>query len=276
MAETLWEFRLVVKEIDAMRFSEKTALVTGSGRGIGKATAMMLGKDGAKVVFNDVSDDSLARANDEAKEAGIEAICINADVTKRDEVKGLVDKTIESYGKIDILVNNVGGSLGTPRFTEEISVEDWRRVIDFCITSQFLCCQAVAPYMQDRKYGRIVNVSSVAGPFGEPLIWSPSYSAAKSGVCAMVRQLALELGHDGITVNSIAQGDVMTERTQEIWESGLWPETREELDERYQRYPIKRVATAEEIANVVLFLVSDDAGYITGETVNCNGGQFMV
>ena len=92
----------------------------------------------------------------------------------------------------------------------------------------------------------------------------------------MVRQLALELGHDGITVNSIAQGDVMTERTQEIWESGLWPETREELDERYQRYPIKRVATAEEIANVVLFLVSDDAGYITGETVNCNGGQFMV
>ncbi|HBY92904.1 MAG: SDR family oxidoreductase [Ardenticatenaceae bacterium] len=259
-----------------MRFEGKVALVTGAGRGIGKAAAMMMAREGAVVVFNDIRDDLLAQAREEATAVGTEVLAINADVTRRPAVKAMVDQVIKSFGKIDILVNNVGGSLRTPRFIEQISLTDWWRVIDLCLTTQFLCCQAVVPHMQARKYGRIVNVSSVAGTFGEPLIWSPSYSAAKAGVLALTRQLALELGPDGITVNAIAQGDTTSERTQEIWASGLWPETMEELNQRYQRYPIKRPATPEEIAAVIVFLASDDSGYITGETVNCNGGQFMV
>ena len=164
----------------------KVALVTGAARGIGRETARVLAERGARVVVNDL--DRIGMAEDLARQLGAScAVAVKADVTDSAQVKGLVEDAVAAFGRIDILVNNAGGSLGTARFLEEVSDGDWRRVIELTLTSQFFAARAVAPRMKAQRWGRIVNVSSVAGVYGDAALWSPAYAAAKAGVCGFTR-----------------------------------------------------------------------------------------
>jgi NAD(P)-dependent dehydrogenase (short-subunit alcohol dehydrogenase family) len=229
---------------------------------------------GARVVFNDLHRINLAE--EFAKQYGNErALAVKADVTDSAEVKMLVDRTVQTFGRVDILINNVGGSLDTSRFLEQISDDDWHRVLQLSLTSQFYTVRAVAPHMKAQRWGRIVNVSSTAGVYGEQLIWSPSYAAAKAGVCGFTRQVAIELGRHNITVNAIAQGDTETERTRELWGSS-WPESPEERERRYRaKIPLQRPAQPPEVAHAIVFLASEEASFINGTTIDVNGGENM-
>ena len=231
-----------------MQLAGKVALITGANLGIGRSAAVVMAQEGAQVVLNDVDEGHSAQGAEETRFAGIEALRVKADVTVRREVEVMVAQAIERFGRIDILINSAGSRLDTSPFIEEISLQDWRRVVHQCLTTPFLCCQRVVPHMQTRGYGRIVNLSPMARVSGNPLLESCSYSAARAGVSALTRQLALELGPAGITVNAIVEDDLVCDSA------------------------IHSVAAAEEIASIIVFLSSDDASYITGETVHCKSG----
>jgi len=252
----------------------KVALVTGAARGIGAETARVLAERGARVVINDL--DRIETAEDLARKLGASrAVAVRADVCDPAQVAELVKVAATAFGGIDILVNNAGGSLGTPRFLEEVSDEDWRRVIDLTLTSQFFAARAVAPRMKAQRWGRIVNISSVAGVYGDAAIWSPAYAAAKAGVCGFTRQIALELGRHNITVNAVAPGGTATEHLREIWATN-WPESPDERERRWRAtIPLQRPAAPVEVANVIAFLASEDASFINGATVDVNGGERM-
>jgi 3-oxoacyl-[acyl-carrier protein] reductase len=254
--------------------SGKVAVVTGAARGIGRETARIFAERGVKVLINDL--DRFAAAAELADQLGRDrALAVKADVTDAAQVAQMIEQAVSAFGSVHILINNVGGSLGTSRFVEGISDGDWRRVVDLCLTSQFYTTRAVAPLMKAQRWGRIVNISSSAGVFGERLVWSPAYAAAKAGVCGFTRQVAIELGRYNITVNAVAQGDTETERTREIWATD-WPETEEQRWARYQTFvPLQRPAAPAEIANVITFLASEEASFINGATVDVNGGELM-
>lgn len=252
----------------------RVALVTGAGRGIGARVAEVLVRRGASLAINDLHRyDAAASLADSL--GSDQAMALQADVTDPVQVEEMVRSVVARFGALHILINCVGGSLNTPRFLEEISAEQWRDVLDLSLTSQFYCSRASIPHMKRAGWGRIVNISSSAGVFGEPLGWSPAYAAAKAGVLGLTRQIALEFGPMGITANAVAPGDTETERTHELWESS-WPETPEQRGDRYARtVPLRRAASIDEVAETISFLASDAAGFVTGETINVNGGQFM-
>jgi 3-oxoacyl-[acyl-carrier protein] reductase len=252
----------------------RVALVTGAGRGIGRETVRVLAEKGARVVINDL--DGIDMAADLAEQLGKScALAIKADVTNPDQVKALVDKAAAAFGTIDILVNNVGGSLGTSRFLEQVSDSDWHRVVDLTLSTQFYTSRAVAPLMKAERWGRIINVSSTAGVYGDPAVWSPAYAAAKAGVCGFTRQIAIELGRYNITVNAVAPGTTETEHLREIWATN-WPESPEQREQRWKvTIPLQRPAKPAEIANVIVFLASEEASFINGATVDVNGGERM-
>ena len=258
-----------------MTFEGRVALITGSGRGIGKESAMQMARKGATIVLNDTDDSLLRQAEEDIKSTGSQVLAVNADVTKPDQVLDMITQASDLYGGIDILVNNVGGSLRTPRFLEEITEETWDRVVNFNLDSQFRCTKAVIPYMKQNNWGRIINISSSAGTHGEGKAWSPPYAAAKAGVLGLTKQVAIEFGRHGITCNAIAQGDTETERSKELWEEGLWPETPEEIRERYKDNPIPRFAKPSEVAAVVVFLASEEASYVNAETIMVTGGAWI-
>ncbi len=258
------------------RFAGRVAIVTGSGRGIGFQVARRLLAEGASVVVNDIDPDRLAGA---AKELGSPDAVMTSltDVTQAAAVSEMVGRTIDRFGRIDILANVAGGSsYGGPTGMRlmDFNLADWRRIFDLNLTSTFLCAKAVVPIMRSQGGGAIVNVSSVAGVRGEPGLWSPPYCSAKAGVQGLTRQLALEYGHDGIRANCVAPGDVLSERTYEYLRGevpGYFEDEATAL-QRYEHYPIPRFGEPAEQASVICFLASDDAAYITGETVNVNGG----
>ncbi|HBY92889.1 MAG TPA: hypothetical protein DEP84_02830 [Chloroflexi bacterium] len=258
-----------------MTFEGKVALLTGSGRGIAKEAALQMAAQGAAIVLNDIVEERLRQAEADVKATGADVLAVNADVTKPQQVQEMVARAVHIFGSVDILVNSAGGSLQTPRFLEEISEEDWARVVDFNLGSQFRCTKAVVPFMKKKGWGRIVNIASSAGTHGEPLAWSPAYSAAKAGVLGFTRQIAIELGRHGITCNAISQGDTETERSHELWAEGLWPETEEEIRERYKHHPIPRMARPAEVAAVITFLCSSEASYINAENIMVTGGAFI-
>ena len=258
-----------------MSFQGKVAFITGSGRGIGREAAVQMARKGADIVLCDVVEERLKQAEAEIQEAGARVLALRADVTAPQQVRQMVNQAVETLGSVDILVNNAGGSLETPRFLEQVSEEDWARVVDFNLGSQYRCTKAVVPYMKKKGWGRIVNISSSAGTHGEVLVWSPPYAAAKAGVLGFTKQLAIEFGRYGITCNAIAQGDTDTERTRELLDQGLWPETREDVQERYQHYPIPRPGKPKEIASVIVFLCSEEASYVNGETILVTGGAWI-
>jgi NAD(P)-dependent dehydrogenase (short-subunit alcohol dehydrogenase family) len=260
------------------RFEGRSAVVTGSARGIGYQVARILLSEGASVVINDIVEDRLA---DAAESLGADASRLTtavADVTQPAAAERLVSTAVESFGHLDILVNVVGGSYGAPHMRlMEFDLDDWYRILDLNLTSVFLCARAAVPHLRSAGGGAIVNVSSSAGVRGEPGLWSPVYCAAKAGVQGLTRQLAYEYGHDGIRANCVAQGDVLSERTYEYLtgvETGYF-EDLETSRIRYQKYPIPRMGEPVEVASAICFLASGEASYITGETLLITGGTYI-
>lgn len=240
---------------------EKVGIVTGAGSGIGKAIAKKLAQEGCNLVANDINETSLNNVVNEIQSLGYKAIGVKADVANKTEVELLVKTTIQKYGKIDLLVNNAGIYPASP--VTELKEEEWNRVIDVNLKSVFICSQEVVKYMIKQKSGAIVNIGSVDGK--EPPGGNAHYSAAKAGVMNITKTFALELAKYGIRVNCVAPGWVATPN---ILANDRWKMI-------INKIPIGRLAKAEEIADGVLFLLSDSSSYITGEILDINGGLMM-
>lgn len=244
----------------------KVAIVTGGGRGIGKQIALTLAREGASIVVADVIDmDSAAK---EIKDLGHDVITVKTDISNKKHVENLVETTISKFKRVDILVNNAGISRNASLL--ELSEEDWDIVIDVNLKGTFFVMQAVAKFMVEQKYGKIVNIASTGG-LNVVMPKQSSYAASKGGVIQMTKVCAKELGVYGINVNAIAPGAVVTDIT-------YMRRTPEEVEKNLQSVrdavSLHRVGETQDIADLVLFLASDDSSYITGQTINCDGGWF--
>lgn len=246
-----------------MRFQDKVAIVTGSGRGIGEEIATRLAREGAKVVVNDIDPINLDKTVKRLHDEGLQATGVQADVSKESECATLIEKTHQIYRRIDILVNNAGTVKVVPLVNE--SEESWQKVIDSILKSTFLCSRGAARVMIQQRYGRIINIGSrvVLGKAGRG-----AYSAAKAGVTGLTRTLALELAPHQITVNCVAPGFIDTEMTRRST-----PEGGPERTKLVSAIPLGRIGKPEDIAHAVLFLASDDAGWITGQNLFVCGGM---
>lgn len=246
-----------------MKFDGKTALITGSARGIGKAIAERLASQGARVVISDVMMDGAEKTVQEFKDNGYEAFAIKADVSNADDVKGLIKETVAKFQTVDIMVNNAGITRDTLMI--RMSEDDWDKVIDVNLKGAFLMTQATAKVMMKQRFGKIVNISSVVGQMGNA--GQSNYSASKAGLIGLTKSSARELAARGITVNAIAPGFIESEMTEKLPEA-----VRQDF---MNATALKRFGKPEDIAAAVAFLVSDDASYITGQVIAVNGGLLM-
>lgn len=249
----------------------KTVFLTGAAAGIGRATALRLAQEGMHVWISDRDPGALDATIQEAERLSLTLQGVQADSGIETEIRHAIERAFDATGRLDVLVNNAGGSLHTPyRFAEETD-EDWHRVMSLNLMGAVRACRAALPLMQRGGGGRVINYGSKAGRYGS-LIAGPNYAAAKGAIASLTRQLAMEYGPDGITVNCICPGVVLTPRT-----SGLWAERRsaEERERIVSEIPLRRHANADDIAGVVAFLASDDASFITGVALDVNGGQAM-
>jgi len=250
-----------------MNFRGKTAIVTGAGsaKGIGRDTALMLAEFGANVV---VADMDLAGAKERVKEIealGAKGLAVQTDVTDEASVESLTRKAISEFGTIDVLVNNAG--ITQPIKTIDMTTADFNRIINVNLTGTFIVTKAVMKEMMNAKYGRIVNMSSVSAKRGGGVFGGSHYSAAKAGVLGFSKALAREVMEYNITVNSVCPGAVDTEIRK-----GISDEKERAIVEGV---PMKRLATTREIAYSICFLATEEAGYITGEDIDINGGSHM-
>ncbi|ADB95506.1 3-oxoacyl-(acyl-carrier-protein) reductase [Candidatus Atelocyanobacterium thalassa isolate ALOHA] len=240
----------------------KVAIVTGSSQGIGRAIAIELASLGLKVVVNYAN--SKAAAEEVVKDIirnGGEAIAVQANIANLEDVKKLIDNTLNKFGRIDILVNNAG--ITRDKLLLRMKLDDWQTVIDLNLTGVFLCTQAVIKTMLKQKNGRIINVSSIVGEVGNP--GQANYSAAKAGILGFTKSVAKEVASRGITVNAIAPGFIKTNMTKDL-----------EKENVLQSIPLKRLGTPEEVAGLTRFLAVDpSAAYITGQVINIDGGMVM-
>lgn len=243
---------------------EKVALVTGASRGIGAATALRLANDGCAVAVNYRGSSSEAEAVVKRIESlGRRAIALQADVGDPAEARQLVERAAAELGGLNILVNNAGYSQHAD--LEGLKLGDWERMLRVGLTAAFVCAQAAVPYMKKASWGRIVNVASLRAMTGSD--HGAHYASAKAGIIGLTKSLALELAKHKITVNAVSPGYTRTEMTREALEKhGV---------EIAKKIPLGRPAEPEEIAAVVAFLASEEASYITGETINVNGGIYM-
>lgn len=248
-----------------MTLEGRVALVTGAGRGIGKAIALAFARKKAHVVINDICPkDELERV---AKEISFEegaCIGIQADVSLSDEVKKMIGQVERTFQRLDVLVNNAGiirrGTI------ETVTEEDWDRVVSVNLKGTFNCCKAVVDIMKRQKSGKIINVSSVAGKMGD-ITSAPGYGPSKAAIDALTKTLARQLAQYGINVNAVAPHAIETEMSAE------WSE--EKRRSIIEAIPLKRLGEPEDVAEAVLFLASDKASFITGEILDVNGGFFM-
>ncbi|NEU79348.1 3-oxoacyl-[acyl-carrier-protein] reductase [Nostoc sp. UIC 10630] len=241
----------------------KVAIVTGASRGIGKAIAIELASQGAIAVVNYASSSAAAEAVvTEITAVGGQAIAIQADVSKGDQVDALVNAVMEKFSRVDILVNNAGITRDT--LLLRLKPEDWQAVIDLNLTGVFLCTRAVSKIMLKQRSGRIINITSVAGQMGNP--GQSNYSAAKAGVIGFTKSVAKELATRGITVNAVAPGFITTDMTSDL----------NNPEDILKYIPLGRFGQPEEVAGMVRFLAADSAAnYITGQVFNVDGGMVM-
>jgi len=254
-----------------MRFQGRIALITAGGRGIGRATAEIIGREGGTVVLVDNDKAALDEAAGAVRASSGTADTILADALDAAQVESVVQRVVQSHRRIDILVNAVGGStiIGKPAAPiDELAFEDWQRLLHFNLTGTFLFCHAVVPIMKRQAAGKIVNISSIAGR-GISASSSAAYATAKGGIIALTRKLSLELGPFGINVNAIAPSLTLSPRLRPRWD-GMSPiEQKAEVE----RVPLRRVAEPEDQARVICFLASRDADFVTGLTIDVTGGQ---
>jgi 3-oxoacyl-[acyl-carrier protein] reductase len=257
-----------MKELHMFSLKKKTAVVTGAGspRGIGRAIALALASQGADVAVCDIDLAGVEQLAAEIKGAGRQALAYRADVTCAADIERMVADIRQKWGKLDILVNNAG--ITQPVKVLDMTEADWDRVLNVNLKGTFLCTKAVLPGMISQNYGRIVNMGSVSGKRGGGVFGGAHYSAAKAGIHAFAKALAREISQYGITVNSVAPGLIATDIR-----GGL--ESPEEQKRMSTEIPIARMGTPEEVAAAICFLASDEAGYITGEEIDINGGSHM-
>lgn len=253
-----------------MRFQDRVALITAAASGIGKATAEIIAGEGGLVVGVDMDEGRLEKTVAAIRDAGGRAEGRRADALDAAQVENVVASVVRDHGRLDILVNAVGGStiISQPGATvDELTLADWQRLITFNLDGTFLFCHAVAPVMKRQHGGKIVNISSIAGR-GLSGSSSSAYAAAKGGIIAFTRKLAHELGPYGVTVNAIAPSLTLTERIRPRWEQ----RTADEQAQEVARTPLRRVAEARDQARVICFLASRDADFVTGVTIDVTGG----
>ena len=251
-----------IEENEMSLLKDQVAIVTGASRGIGRAIALQLASQGAKVVVNYASSSTAAdEVVAEITANGGEAIALQADVSQSAQVDTLINTTLEKFQRVDILVNNAGITRDT--LLLRMKLEEWQAVIDLNLTGVFLCTKAVSKIMLKQRSGRIINIASVAGQMGNP--GQANYSAAKAGVIGFTKTVAKEFASRGITVNAVAPGFITTDMTNDIKAEGI-----------LQYIPLGRFGQPEEIAGMVRFLASDPAAaYITGQVFNVDGGMVM-
>jgi len=246
-----------------MNFKNRLAIVTGGGQGIGKEICLKLVKSKAKVIIFDVNEESFNKTVEEIRAIEGEILALKVDVTKYKEVKKAVSYVIDKYKGIDILVNNAG--IARDSLLLRMKKENWHKVLDVNLTGVFNCLKAVIRCMMKQRYGRIVNISSIIGLRGN--IGQANYSAAKAGIIGLTKSAARELGRYGISVNAVAPGFIDTAMTREL--------DKEIVDKITSQIPLLRIGKPEEVASLVTYLASEEAGYITGEVIRIDGGMAM-
>lgn len=242
----------------------KSAIITGSSRGIGRAIALTFAKQGADLVIHGTREEALAALRDEITALGVRCVYVAGDIGKLETAQRLAQACMEAYGKIDILVNNAGIN---SRFSfQDLTPEEWDRMLQTNLTSVFYTCKSVVPQMMEQKSGCIVNMSSAAGKTAHPNA-SASYGVSKAGINSLTQKLGFDLAPYGIRVNAVCPGPIETDMSQQ-WT----PEYREKV---LGAIPMRRLGTGEDVANVALFLASDLSAFIVGESINVNGGKYM-
>ena len=242
----------------------KCAVVTGAAKGIGKAIALKLASSGVNIVLNyRSSEDKAIETEKEILSLGVEVLRIKGDISKPNDVENLIDCAKNKFGKIDIMVNNAGITKDT--LLLRMKEEDFDTVIDVNLKGVFNCLKTITPVMVRQKYGKIINLSSVVGISGNA--GQVNYSASKAGVIGMTKSLAKEVGSRGITVNAVAPGFIETDMTDVLGDRFK--------EEAKKSIPLKRLGKAEDVAEVVAFLASDSANYITGQVIHVDGGMVM-
>ena len=252
-----------------MLLDNRVAIITGGSRGMGRAIALRFADEGCSSVIADVRDKEGESTVGEVVKKGKEAIYVHCDVSDSGQVKAMVDRAVEKFKKVDIMVNCAG--IGKPpKFINDISEEEYDQVVDVNMKGIFLCCQAIAPHMKENKYGKIVNISSLAGISPSP--FSLHYGAAKAGALHISSCVALELAKYNVTVNTILPGMIRTDMT-----ADFAPTTVKDLDafmgEMAKGIPAQREGTTDDIASTALFLASDESSYITGDRICVGGGM---
>lgn len=245
-----------------MTLKDRVAIVTGAAMGIGLATADRLSAEGASVTMADVEFEKLRQEADALAAKGRSVLALKCDVSKREDVFAMARAAEEKFGRVDILVNNAGIA-GRAAPLEEISDEDWERMMAIDLKSVYLCCQAVIAGMKARRYGHIINVASIAGKEGNPNMIP--YSTAKAGVIGLTKALAKEVAQQGIYVNAISPAVIETPILQQV--------TPEQVQYMVQRIPMGRTGKPEEVAALICWLASDEASFTTGQCIDISGGR---
>ena len=246
-----------------MNFKGRIGIVTGGGQGIGREICLRLARNKAKVIIFDVKEESFKKTVEEIREIDGNILALKVDVTKYEEVKKAVSYVIDKYEGVDILVNNAG--IARDSLLSRMKEENWHKVLDVNLTGVFNCLKAVIRCMMKQRYGRIVNISSIIGLRGN--IGQANYSAAKAGIIGLTKSAARELGRYGISVNAVAPGFIDTAMTRELDEKVV--------DRITSQVPLLRIGRPEEVASLVAYLASEEAGYITGEVIRVDGGMAM-
>ena len=247
-----------------MRLKNKVAVITGGAQGIGRAIALGMAREGAKVVVADLQSEKARSVADEVKILGGDALGFEVNVADESSVKRLAQATFAQFGRVDILVNDAGVYLKSS--VVDMSEADWDRTLDINLGGNFLCCRAFVPAMREQKSGRILSMASGIGHYGMKQF--SHYAASKAAIIGFVKSLARELGPDGITVNAICPGSANTAMPR-------GHRSEEEVMQRLHSTPLPHVLEPEDIAGPILFLASDAAAYITGQSYNINCGTYM-
>lgn len=247
-----------------MKLDDKTAIVTGARRGIGRAIALAMARAGANVVVSDISQEDCQKVVTEIESLGRRGLAIKCDVVSKAEVEKMVGRAVAGFGRLDILVNNAGIINFKPFL--ELTEEEWDKTLTVNLKGQFLCAQAAAKEMLKNKWGRIINIASISsGGCGIAFPLIAHYTASKGGVAALTEALALELTPQGINVNAICPGAIDTDMAKGVKDGG-------QLEQVLLRIPKGRLGLPEDIANLAVFLASDESDYISGAAIVIDGG----